>query len=89
MVVTCVNCKLTYDDAECLTFCPHAALAPKEVLNRKDQAYKVFDSKKKYRVKETDLVGRVTSIDHLGYVSLSSGSMWITYDPFTLEEVKE
>lgn len=87
MTVTCPTCKLEYDDARCLTFCPHLPLASDEILDRKDLAFKVFDSRKLYKVKNTGIVGRVSSIDYRGMVSLDPGSLYDVYDPNDLEEV--
>lgn len=87
MITTCEECQKIYDDAICFTYCPHPQFIDEEVAKRKDYAVKVFDSRKKYRVKGTEIVGEVSSIDYLGYVSLSSESLWITHDPFLLEEI--
>jgi hypothetical protein len=87
MQTTCKTCKLEYDDARSLTFCPHEPIASDAILARKDQAYKVFDSRKKYRVKGTDIEGTVSSIDHAGMISFSGTSIYVLYDPFSLEEI--
>lgn len=89
MIVTCQECQKEYDDALCFTFCPHNQFISEEAAKRKDHAFKVFDSRKKYRVKGTEIIGEVASIDHFGMVSFRGRDLYEVFDPFELEEINE
>lgn len=87
MIRTCDECGEAYDDARRWTICPHRDLLPEQDMNRKIKAIEIFDSRKSYRVKGTQIVGEITSVDAVGMVTLQ-GQPWLDlFDPFDLEEV--
>jgi hypothetical protein len=88
VIVTCEECQKTYDDAECFTFCPHDPFMDPVDLERKKRAIQIFDTRKTYKVKDSERKGTITSVDYKGFVSLSGGSIYEVYDPMSLEETE-
>lgn len=76
METTCKDCRITYDDAERLTFCPHDALYPPEILKQKDLGLSLIGK----MVRFAHMAGsqapasRVTTVMHDGMVCIEGFS---------------
>lgn len=68
MITTCTACKLTYDDADNSTICPHRLIMPREDLERKKLAIELIG--KTVRFAHEDIPRRVQSISFDGMVSI-------------------
>ena len=42
MTVTCKNCRISYDDAECMTLCPHQRFISEDDARQKDLAFSLI-----------------------------------------------
>lgn len=88
MNVVCDQCLEAYDDEISYTFCPHTAFIDEKTKQRKDLAFELFISRKIYKVKDTEIIGPVCSIDYAGMVNIKGQPFWSAFDPNQLEEVK-
>ncbi len=87
MKVTCGTCDKTYDDAECVTICPHWIVS-REDLDRKDAAMKLLGKKVRFR-NDTEVDYPVDSVSWNGLVKLKGYPLqFVQFGPhmFVVEE---
>lgn len=66
MQTTCQTCGVDYDDAVCLTTCPHVRFISDEACRRKDRAIRLLGKE----VLLPAVTGRVTSVNAVGMIRL-------------------
>lgn len=81
----CPECYKIYDDALCLTYCPHERFISDDAARRKDLAFSLVG--KRITLKGYFDESRIQSIDGDGYVNLIG--VLGSFDPYTLEVIKE
>lgn len=90
MKVTCPDCKLKYDDARRLTFCPHDPLMSDEHLEQKDAGLALQGKDVRFAHEAGHgKIWHVESCNHIGQVALKDMPGWfaphlfveVTHDP--------
>jgi hypothetical protein len=73
MIKTCDDCKWTYDDAKCWTYCPHLQFVSNEMAAQKDLAFSLIGKRLRFtHMPDGDL--RIESINAEGMVSIKGMS---------------
>lgn len=70
MITTCLTCRVTYDDAEQFTICPHRLLLPVADMERKKEALALSGKRIRFAHMPEDAEVRITSICWNGMVTL-------------------
>ena len=70
----CDDCQASYDDARCVTYCPHDEFISAIDAARKDHATQLIHKKLRFAHEVATGPDRtIQSIDHKGYVTLAHG----------------
>jgi hypothetical protein len=69
MTRICENCGKEYDDADCITTCPHALIMPRQDLDRKKQALSLMG--KTVRFNHNTQALHIEAITWNGYICIA------------------